>query len=122
MNKICTDIEQSKKLAEILPTKSADMYYFLDPTPAGNIYHLTVQRVDVGIKNLPQYDEGDIPCWSLTALLSLLPKGTNISTPKPVNELGYCCWNQYNEIYANNPVDAVFEMVVWLKENNLKEK
>lgn len=117
MNKICTDIEQSKKLAEFLPLESADMYYFLDPTPAGNIYHLTVQRVDVGVKNLPQYDEGDIPCWSLTALLSLLPKGTNISTPKPVNELSYCCWNQYNEIYASNPVDAAFEMVCWLKEN-----
>ncbi len=122
MNKICTDIEQSKKLTKLLPTESADMYYFLDPTPAGNIYHLTVQRVDVGVKNLPQYDEGDIPCWSLVALLSLLPKGTNISTPKPVNELSYCCWNQYNEIYADNPVDAAFKMLVWLKENNLKEK
>lgn len=69
-----TDIEQSHKLAEILPLESADMYYFLDPTPAGNIYHLVIQRIDIGIKNLPQYDEGDIPCWSLAALLGVLPK------------------------------------------------
>ena len=27
MNKICTDILQSKKLAEISPLESADMYY-----------------------------------------------------------------------------------------------
>ena len=69
-----TTIEQSKKLVELgLDPSTADMYYFLDPTPAGNIYHLAVQRVDVGIKNLPQYNEGDIPCWSLSALLELMP-------------------------------------------------
>lgn len=117
MNKICTDIEQSKKLAEFLPIESADMYYFLDPTPAGNIYHLTVQRVDVGIKNLPQYDEGDIPCWSLSALLKLMPKSI-ISTPNPLST-NYCCRNiEFDiEFYADNPVDAAFEMVCWLKEN-----
>lgn len=27
MNKICTDLEQSKKLAKILPIESVDMYY-----------------------------------------------------------------------------------------------
>lgn len=117
MNKICTDIEQSKKLAEFLPIESADMYYFLDPTPAGNIYHLTVQRVDVGIKNLPQYDEGDIPCWSLSALLKLMSKSI-ISTPNPLST-NYCCRNiEFDiEFYADNPVDAAFEMVCWLKEN-----
>lgn len=69
-----TDIEQSKKLAEILPIDSADMYYFLDPTPAGNVYHLIVQRIDFGVKTKePEYNKGDIPCWSLAALFDLIP-------------------------------------------------
>lgn len=70
-----TDIEQSKKLAEILPLESADMYYFLDPTPAGNIYYLVVQQIAFGVRTRePEYDKGDIPCWSLAALLSILPQ------------------------------------------------
>ena len=125
--KAFTDLEQSRKLAEILPLESADMYYFLDPTPAGNIYHLTVQRVDVGIKNLPQYDEGDIPCWSLAALLSVLPNNENISTnlskggykistleytnswfvdyEDEINGLNNCVTS------ADNPVDACVAMI-----------
>ena len=69
-----TDLEQSKKLAEILPTESADMYYFLDPTPAGNIYHIVTPQIDFGVKTKePEYNKGDIPCWSLAALLEQLP-------------------------------------------------
>jgi hypothetical protein len=114
-----TDLEQSKKLAEFLPLESADMYYFLDPTPAGNIYHLTVQRVDIGIKNLPHYDEGDIPCWSLAALLDVLPQ---ILCLKPILDLEECSI-QYSgtDLYvvANNPVDACYEMILKLHELKL---
>ena len=116
-----TDIEQSKKLAEILPLESADMYYFLDPTPAGNIYHLTLQRVDVGIKNLPHYDEGDIPCWGLAALLSILPypslhkifAGWRCDS---YDKKGQTCKLGKN---AGNPIDACYEMIIHLNELNL---
>ena len=122
-----TDLPQSKKLAEILPLDSADMYYFLDPTPAGNIYHLTVQRVDVGIKNLPQYDEGDIPCWSLAALLGVLPK---IGAEEPMviklyyakePKERYICEYGLTNITSeyDNPVDACYEMILKLHELNL---
>ena len=123
-----TDIEQSKKLAEILPIEGADMYYFLDPTPAGNIYHLTVKRVDVGIKNLPQYGEGDIPCWSLAALLSLLPDSIYDNT----NEFSQLEFTKKSVAYIHgttdaikigtlkdNFVDACVEMILKLKEKNL---
>ena len=111
--KAFTDLEQSKKLAEILPIESADMYY--------------PNRIDIKYQGaLPiEFKHGnpllsqEIAAWSLTALLGVLPKRTNISTPKPINELGYCCWNQYDEIYANNPIDACYEMIIKLHELNL---
>lgn len=121
--KAYTDIEQSKKLAEILPLESADMYYFLDPTPAGNIYHLTVQRVDVGIKNLPHYDEGDVPCWSLTALFNLCPtinEKQPILTRGKLTRLWYCYYEDEMDTQTyDNPVDACVEMILKLKEQNL---
>ena len=59
-----TDIEQSKKLAEILPLESADMgwYYSLNPNSARN-------QMWAGTKA----ENADIPCWSLAALLDVLP-------------------------------------------------
>ena len=108
-----TSIEQAKKLAEFLPLESADGFY------AENVI-ITEPFITYlnGERNIPAY-KGTIPCWSLAALLAVLPKGINISTPKPVNELGYCCWNQYDEIYASNPVDACYEMILKLHEQKL---
>lgn len=55
-----TDISQSKKLAEILPVESADMWYHPD------------------LSDYPDYVERcsiyNIPCWSLAALLDVLPE------------------------------------------------
>ena len=57
-----------------------------------------------------------IPAWSLATLLGLIPYWTMDKTDK-VNltcNLYYHCESCYEDI-----VDAVFEMVCWLKENNL---
>ena len=64
MYKICTSLEQSKKLIEFgIDVNTADMYYDV------NSY---------GIQGKPEVAVGkvwskDIPAWSLTALLSVLP-------------------------------------------------
>ena len=107
-----TTIEQSRKLAEILPLESADMWY-------DNNGESTAGRPEVRCGSFVGLASKNIPCWSLVSLLDVLPKGTNISVPKPTNELGYCCWNQYDEIYADNPVDACYEMIIKLHEMNL---
>lgn len=68
-----------------------------------------------------------IPCWSLAALLDILAKETHnidedgyvvLSSYKgnwwnisPIN----CISEEINE--SNNPIDAAFEMICWLKEN-----
>lgn len=59
-----TDIEQSKKLAEILSIESADMWYGNEDT----------YKIAVGKWKDNEHDEDDIPCWSLAALLKIIPK------------------------------------------------
>jgi hypothetical protein len=77
-----TDISQSKKLAEILPLESADMRYgYIAP------YDYSDRMYDGGYDEIPypkdfliknpnfsanEYD-AELPCWSLAALLNLLP-------------------------------------------------
>ena len=107
--KACTDLEQSEKLSEILPLESADMCYDGYALDNDGNHPVRLHKPD---------GEYDIPCWSLAALLAILPKGTNISTPNPIDTLSYSCWNHYDEIYASNPVDACVELI--LKFNELK--
>ena len=103
-----TDLKQSKKLAEILPLESADMFY-------------RDNGIDVKLMwehNAPKVES---PCWSLAALLEILPKIVKHETL--FIETSASLWHiGYRNIYiarADNPIDAAFEMVVWLKENNL---
>lgn len=74
MTKSYTDLEQSKKLAEILPLKSADMWwnYYSVTTDFGTPQIIHLNTPWVGSFNWN--DEPDnIPCWSLSALYSILP-------------------------------------------------
>lgn len=113
MNKICTDIEQSKKLIELgIDVNTADMYYFI-------VDSLKQQEINYAIRIGMPIVKTDIPCWSLTALLGLIPKSI-ISTPNPFSD-NYCCRNiEFDmEFYAYNPVDAAFEIVCCLLENKM---
>lgn len=128
-----TSLEQSRKLAEILPLESADMYYFLDPTPAGNIYHIVIPQIDFGIKTIePEYDKGDIPCWSLAALLGVLPSsikdsiGMVYSLNMNKEYIEYSnpnissLYSAYIHTCGNdNLVDACYEMIIKLHELKL---
>ena len=75
-----TDIEQSKKLANILPLESADMHYnnasikginYVDEYRAELMDYNTAQKVLSKYLINPMF--GIIPCWSLAALLGVLP-------------------------------------------------
>ena len=65
MTKICTSIEQSKKLAEILPLESADMCFINNKPHLG---FLCEEYHEFGDTILQDY----YPCWSLVALLNLM--------------------------------------------------
>lgn len=127
-----TDLEQSKKLAEILPLESADMCYerreFTSDIPSMVEYNIVpLFKSDAVLFKA-------IPCWSLAALLSVLPNNENISTNLSkggyrISALEYTnSWfvdyedatNGLNNCAtsADNPVDACYEMI--LKLHKLK--
>ena len=118
-----TDLTQSKKLAEILPLESADMCYpydrYLNKMYGDIPYVMGYKKFNKDI---------DIPCWSLAALLDILP--LEIETHKQTD--GYKTY-YYVESYMKrmgketylsterheNLVDACVEMIFTLNERNL---
>ena len=125
MIKSYTDLEQSKKLAEILPLESADMHY-------NNISIKGINYVDAHRVELMKYNRAIkvlskcitnplleiIPCWSLAALLKVIPKIVNNETL--FIETSAALWHVgYRNVYiarADNPVDACYEMIIKLNE------
>jgi hypothetical protein len=104
-----TTIEQSKKLAEILPIESADMCYRIVAYNP-NDTHVYQPYCFVGTL------ESDIPAWSLAALLNVLPSSTLDSSDDHHYRLH--CMERFTEWY-DNAVDACYEMVLRLNELNL---
>ena len=126
--KTYTDIEQSKKLAEILPLESADMRFCFSHTLEGRI---TGHYPMIG--NEPSL--GTIPCWSLAALYAILPNNKNesttlsrggwkIDTPEYLDNW-WCVyedngdWTKEFSVSADNPIDACYEMIIKLHELNM---
>ena len=108
-----TDLEQSKKLAEFLSFKSADMHY--------ERAYFEGKQSDWFVKlGSPIKSDDILPCWSLAALLSVLPKVINNETL--FIETSLALWHiGYRNIYtarADNLVDACYELI--LKLNELK--
>lgn len=114
--KAYTDIEQSTKLEEILPIKSADMFYW-----CGDQIRLgSYKAMDI---------EWDIPCWSLSALLNYLREidfFPNIDADEHSVTMSI---NYYDEdegkllnpvhnikVKAESFVDACYEMILKLHE------
>lgn len=121
-----TDLEQSKKLAEILPLESADMNY-ATWTILDDGFVVSPNQGST-IKDLQEdYGNQIIPCWSLSALLDVLPKlGAKEpriqklyydSNPTKRYICQYSLTNMTDEY--DNPIDACYEMVVKLKKRNL---
>lgn len=130
-----TDIEQSHKLAEILPIESADMAWcnnsikgvnYTDKFSA-NLY--TVKEMqDVFNEALHGWDKywELIPCWSLAALLDILP--CNLKLVLAINDfqgerkekyvIGSVEHDKY-DCYADNPIDACYEMILKLNKQKL---
>lgn len=109
-----TNIEQSKKLAEILPLESADMCW----TPFD-------EKLDayLGAPN-PDAIKKEIPCWSLAALLGVLPDDSDIVKSKSdtENEHYMCTVGIKDDIistFGNNPVNACVDIIEKLHELNL---
>lgn len=137
-----TDLEQSKKLVEILPIESVDIWwaerykgrvtengqYIVDEEP---YYYLSLTNPSEN--NWSQDQIKDIPCWSLAALLNIIPQ--EIFDGEYIINITEGCDNRWiltydhyenkNHSYyglssgADNLVDACYEMILKLHELKL---
>ena len=134
-----TDLKQTKKLTEFLPLESADMRYgYIAP------YDYSDRMYDGGYDDVPypkdffkknpnfyedEYD-GSLPCWSLSALLNLIPKRIKDYNVLriDVNEISFAIWydkigygvnNDLPNITMESAVDACVEMIIRLHEQKL---
>ena len=123
-----TDLEQSRKLSEIVSIDTADMWYDNDGESIAG-------RPEVRCGSFVGLASKNIPCWSLASLLDVLPNNENISTNLSkggyrISTLEYT--NSWFVDYedetdglnncvtsASNPIDACVEMIIKLKELNL---
>lgn len=122
-----TNIEQSKKLAEILPLESSDMeFMFLktDGTMVSNVPFLKEETDE------PDCSYKLVSCWSLAALRACLPSGINIDGTLYVFESHNTFDNEWVYGYkyednmaiyikSKNDIDACYEMIIKLYEQNL---
>ena len=111
-----TDIEQSKKLAEILPSESADMFYCYGMDIDTKVWSFDSIPTIIDADN--QIDIGDIPCWSLASLLNFLPMWTLDSSEGPDKQFRLHCKGHFSE-WRDNPVDVCYETIIRLHKNNL---
>lgn len=114
MNKICTSFKQSKKLIELgIDINTADMHYSTWTILNEGEYILSPNQGETIEELQEDYGNQVIPAWSLSALLKLMP---NFNMFKRTIE---CRIETTNHLIdkACDPIDAAFEMVVWLKEN-----
>jgi hypothetical protein len=133
-----TTIEQSRKLAEILPIESADMCY-IKHTSSDNPnwdFNEDFPPMILGNMSINEITVETLPCWSLTALLSVLPFNLIVdnqryafSMVKAFNKNGetyaikYAIFNTHYYLHLtdfyNNPVDACVDMILKLNERHL---
>ena len=130
-----TDLSQSKTLSKILPIESADMCYIkhsssynptwefnedFPPMILGNV-HINEMTVEV------------LPCWSLAALLNVIPQEIFdgeyiINITEGLNNRWMLTYDNYeignHSFYglstgADNLVDACVDIIIKLKERNI---
>ena len=122
--KAYTNIEQSKKLAEILPLKTADMCYRIVAYNHNNTHEYQPYCF---VRTL----ESDIPCWSLSAMLDFLKPDICLDHENGVGwkVSEYVVIEKPNSILSDikciqgfsedNPIDACYEMIIKLHEQKL---
>ena len=127
--KAYTDLEQSKKLAEILSLESADMEYMFLKEDGTKVTNIPFVKDD----EEPEWPSDSaydfIPCWSLAALINVIPY-TIYKSDNEFYRLGidkgyddYAVWYNNNgftvtdlDVTSDNFVDACYEMIIKLNE------
>lgn len=131
MKQLCTSIDQSQKLLELgLSPNTADMYYQRFKPKSDKIEHNP--KVGNPVEALSWYNKGYtafnnneplkleehcIPAWSLSALMILMP--TECCLGIIGRDYFYCSHpSGYTTDDYDEPVEAAYNMIIWLIENN----
>lgn len=132
-----TDLEQSRKLSEILSLESADMHYNngscrgVDYTEHFNAELMPYQEALHLMKiHKTNFMFQVIPCWSLAALLGIIPKHIKEYNTLRIDigekdfsiwydEIGFGVNTELPNITMENPVDACVSMILKLHKNNM---
>lgn len=123
-----TDLEQSKVLAKILSSKSADMEYLTIKETGSFMGTVPFVKDDSEIEDSAySHTYNRIACWSLAALLSVLPT-LDDRNAEFCKDIRYDKWHIYYHGTAtlsvidteryDNLIDAAYEMII--KLNKLK--
>ena len=127
-----TSLEQSKKLLELgLNPNTADMIYpRLIVRGKETMYDvpIAIDSILYSMHTSLEEKQKSIPAWSTDALMSLMPVIDRINRPtmRKCDDF-YCCvysddhCGDYQWFNGSTPVDAAFEMIVWLLEKNYIE-
>lgn len=115
-----TDLKQSKVLSKILKLESANMHILIHEDLSKSDYGFSKETQDFYSKTKFEY----LPCWSLAALLDVLPDGTDITKGKAdtENEKYMCTAGVKDDIistFGNNPIDACVAMIEKLNETKM---
>lgn len=127
--KAYTDLEQSKKLAIFLPPDSADMEYLTINETGSFIGTVPFVKDDSEVEDSAySHTYNRITCWSLAALLSVLPT-LDDRNAEFCKDIRYDKWHVYYHSTAtlsiidteryDNLIDAAYEMIMKLHELNL---
>lgn len=106
-----TDKDQARELAKILPLDTADMSWK---------YQKDRWVGEPAYREWPEFEEAidrrDIPCWSLAALLRVLPFSSLDSSED--NHYRIYAYQMFSD-WHDNPVDTCYETILRLHEQNL---
>jgi len=122
-----TDLQQSKKLAEILPLESADMKWYFWKSEIDAPKLPTFGYSKDAAENYKSTEAIYLPCWSLTALMNFIESlgkveiNFNCSSNKywvnvHFESIGSFC--QDHELY-DSKIDALIAIIKKLKSRNL---
>jgi hypothetical protein len=127
-----TDIEQSKKLEEILPLESADRAWYSSYAKDG--YSIRMLTDDYPLDIIGE-EHDDIPAWSLAALFDVLPtiignfferNALRLRMDKGENDFNIWYENfdcgdvaEGLDVKEGNPIDACVAMILKLHKQKL---
>jgi hypothetical protein len=117
-----TNLEQSRKLTDILPLESANMWWAWYSSPLSNGHY---GDFPMFCKPVCNPDES-IPCWSLAALFDFLPSNQGRYTKSLYwfDDAWHCEYVDEDGAVtlgtsAENAIDACYEMILKLHEQKL---